>query len=58
MRDVFGFTPRYTTRAAFDDFVRARGLRHVSPEQLEAVEHTALALAVRADDFVRGGAHA
>jgi UDP-glucose 4-epimerase len=58
MRDVFGFTPRYTTRAAFDDFVRARGLRHVSPEQLEAVEHAALALAVRADDFVRGGAHA
>ncbi|WP_018684826.1 NAD-dependent epimerase/dehydratase family protein [Actinokineospora enzanensis] len=29
LREVFGFTPRWTTRQAFDDYVRGSGLRPV-----------------------------
>jgi UDP-glucose 4-epimerase len=36
----FGFTPRWTTRQAFDDYVHGRGLRPVlEPERLAALEH-------------------
>ncbi len=35
----FGFTPRWTTTQAFDDFVRASALRSVVPPQrVEALE--------------------
>ncbi|HVF04364.1 MAG TPA: NAD-dependent epimerase/dehydratase family protein [Frankiaceae bacterium] len=37
--EKFGYTPRYTTREAFDDFVRGRGLnRVINPEVATAVE--------------------
>ena len=43
MRDLLGFTPRYTTRAAFDDFVELQGLRGpLSAGNVEAVEHALL----------------
>ena len=39
MQDVLGFTPRYTTREAFDDFVERQGLRGpLSPDVVGAVE--------------------
>ncbi|PRW63853.1 NAD-dependent epimerase/dehydratase family protein [Actinopolyspora mortivallis] len=39
LRRCFGFTPRWTTRQAFDDFVHGRGLRPlVAPEWIEAAE--------------------
>lgn len=39
LREEFGFTPRWTTRQAFDDFVRGRALRPViDPEHIMAVE--------------------
>ncbi|MDQ4117829.1 MAG: NAD-dependent epimerase/dehydratase family protein [Actinomycetota bacterium] len=42
----FGFTPRWTTTQAFDDFVRGKGLSPVlGPERLEAVERGVLGLA-------------
>ncbi|MGB8020204.1 MAG: NAD-dependent epimerase/dehydratase family protein [Candidatus Nanopelagicales bacterium] len=38
----FGFTPRYSTEAAFDDFVRARRLNNViSPELVRGAEDVA-----------------
>ena len=53
MTDVLGFTPRYTTREAFDDFVARQGLHGpLSADTVSAVERT-LAGVVR-----RGGAHA
>jgi UDP-glucose 4-epimerase len=37
----FGFTPRWTTRQAFDDFVRGRGLTPIIPaECVRDVEHS------------------
>ena len=43
LRKDFGYTPRYTTVEAFDDFVRARGLRPVvDPELVARAERTAL----------------
>ena len=40
MREVLGFTPRYTTREAFDDFVRGQRLRGpLSADVVESVEH-------------------
>ena len=37
LKDVFGYRPRWTTSAAFDDYVRGRGLRPVvDGEQLAA----------------------
>jgi UDP-glucose 4-epimerase len=53
MKEVFGFTPRYSTREAFDDFVTRQGLSGpLSPDTVQSVE-----------DGVRGvvarvGAHA
>ena len=45
MRTVLGFEPRYTTRAAFEDFVRGRGLRGpLSAEVVHRVERTALSV--------------
>jgi UDP-glucose 4-epimerase len=42
----FGFTPRWTTTQAFDDFVRGKALSPVlGPERLEAVERGVLGLA-------------
>ncbi|WP_263249969.1 NAD-dependent epimerase/dehydratase family protein [Saccharopolyspora rosea] len=39
LRERFGYTPRWTTAQAFDDFVRGRGLRPVvDPENVRAVE--------------------
>jgi UDP-glucose 4-epimerase len=46
LRQVLGFTPRWTTVQAFDDFVRGRALRPVlGPDQVEAVERGVRALA-------------
>lgn len=43
LKDVFGFTPRWTTRQAFDDYVRGRGLRPVlNPDGLASLERTVL----------------
>jgi UDP-glucose 4-epimerase len=48
LRAQFGFTPRWTTVQAFDDYVRGRALRPVvGPERFESLERRALA-AVRA----------
>ncbi|MCI2416988.1 NAD-dependent epimerase/dehydratase family protein [Saccharopolyspora sp. K220] len=42
LREEFGFTPRWTTLQAFDDFVRGRGLKPVvDPENVMAVERSA-----------------
>ncbi|MDA3628066.1 NAD-dependent epimerase/dehydratase family protein [Saccharopolyspora oryzae] len=42
LREQFGFTPRWTTRQAFDDFVSGRGLRPVvDPETVLAAERGA-----------------
>jgi len=39
LKDRFGYVPRYTSKQAFDDFVRARGLNRVlNPEVAGAVE--------------------
>lgn len=39
LKQVFGFTPRWTTRQAFDDYVHGRGLRPtLAPERLAAAE--------------------
>lgn len=43
LKTIFGFTPRWTTRQAFDDYVRGRGLRPVfDPDRLAAVERGVL----------------
>ncbi|MBE9374871.1 NAD-dependent epimerase/dehydratase family protein [Saccharopolyspora sp. HNM0983] len=39
LQEEFGFTPRWTTRQAFDDFVHGRGLRPmIDPDDIMAVE--------------------
>jgi UDP-glucose 4-epimerase len=39
MKDVLGFTPRYSTREAFDDFVAGQGLHGpLSADVVQAVE--------------------
>ncbi|MFD9741376.1 NAD-dependent epimerase/dehydratase family protein [Umezawaea sp. NPDC059074] len=44
----FGFTPRWTTRQAFDDYVSGRGLRPlIAPERVEAVERGLLDAAAK-----------
>lgn len=46
LRETFGFTPRWTTMQAFDDFVRGRQLRPViSSARVGAVERGVLATA-------------
>ncbi|MFC7341581.1 NAD-dependent epimerase/dehydratase family protein [Saccharopolyspora griseoalba] len=42
LRESFGFTPRWTTQQAFDDYVAGRGLRPVvDPESIMALERRA-----------------
>ena len=44
LRTQFGFTPRWTTMQAFDDFVRGRALRPViAPARVESLERGVLA---------------
>jgi UDP-glucose 4-epimerase len=44
LRTQFGFTPRWTTVQAFDDYVRGRALRPViAPERVESLERGVLA---------------
>jgi UDP-glucose 4-epimerase len=46
LRRQFGFTPRWTTMQAFDDYVRGRALRPViPPAQVESLEQRMLAAA-------------
>jgi UDP-glucose 4-epimerase len=46
LRETFGFTPRWTTTQAFDDFVQGHQLRPlVSPTRLRAAEERVLATA-------------
>lgn len=46
LRRQFGFSPRWTTVQAFDDYVRGRALRPViPPEQVESLERGVLAVA-------------
>ncbi len=46
LRDRFGFTPRWTTVQAFDDYVRGQALRPViSPDRIESLERGLLGLA-------------
>ena len=46
LRGQFGFTPRWTTVQAFDDYVRARALRPVlGPERVESIERGVLTVA-------------
>ena len=48
MRTELGFEPRWTTLAAFDDFVRGRGLTPIiDPDWVSSVERRALAVAQR-----------
>jgi hypothetical protein len=43
MREVLGFTPRYSTREAFDDFVARQGLHGpLSADVVTAVEGKAV----------------
>ena len=46
LRRQFGFTPRWTTMQAFDDYVRGTALRRLIPaERIESVERGVLAAA-------------
>jgi UDP-glucose 4-epimerase len=46
LRRQFGFSPRWTTRQAFDDYVHGRGLRPVlEPARIEALEQNMLSVA-------------
>ena len=48
MRTELGFEPKWTTLAAFDDFVRGRGLTPIiDPDWVSSVERRALAVAQR-----------
>ncbi len=48
LRTEFGFTPRWTTAQAFDDYVRGRGLRPtIDPGLVAAAERGILGLAAR-----------
>lgn len=50
LREEFGYTPRYTTAEAFEDFVRARGFGVITPERVAGVERQlAGLLGVRSD---------
>ncbi|MBV9649009.1 MAG: hypothetical protein JO296_02575 [Pseudonocardiales bacterium] len=48
LRTEFGFTPRWTTVQAFDDYVRARALRPaIDPEWVAAVQRRLLGFAAQ-----------
>jgi UDP-glucose 4-epimerase len=54
LRDVIGYEPKFTTPAAFDDFVRSRDLASVlSPENVATAERTVLGWIARARRTVR-----
>jgi UDP-glucose 4-epimerase len=56
MREVLQFEPTYSTKAAFDDFVQARGLNRIAtPERLAALESGLLSVigAQRSEQEVR-----
>jgi UDP-glucose 4-epimerase len=53
LHDVFGYQPRYTTMAAFDEWVASSGLRKwLKPEQVQAVERGVLNLTARGQAIV------
>jgi UDP-glucose 4-epimerase len=53
LHDVFGYRPRYSTRQAFDDWVRETGLRKlIAPQQVAAVERGLLNLTARGQAIV------
>ena len=60
MTEVLGFTPRYTTREAFDDFVRGQRLHGpLSADVVQSVEHRLVdALDAAAAHAPRIGSHA
>jgi UDP-glucose 4-epimerase len=48
LKQEFGFTPRWSTREAFDDFVNGRGLcPFIDPDQVAAVEREILDMAAK-----------
>jgi hypothetical protein len=48
LKKEFGFTPRWTTQQAFDDYVNGRGLKPlIDPETVEAAERGILDAAAR-----------
>jgi UDP-glucose 4-epimerase len=48
LKEVFGYSPRYTTMEAFDSFVRDRGLRFtIDPELVTRVEQGLLGALAR-----------
>ncbi|NUT94591.1 MAG: NAD-dependent epimerase/dehydratase family protein [Saccharothrix sp.] len=48
LKREFGFTPRWTTQQAFDDYVSGRGMRPlIDPELLTSVERTVLDAATK-----------
>jgi len=50
LREEFGYTPRYTTAEAFEDYVRARGRGPITPERVATAERQVAALlGVRVD---------
>jgi UDP-glucose 4-epimerase len=49
LREQFGYTPRYTTVEAFDEFVRMQGRGPITPERVAALEQR-LVGAVEASD--------
>lgn len=56
LRTVFGFEPRYSTRAALTEHLEGRGGSLVSPEHVARLEAEASRLAVRASRLVTGTA--
>ena len=53
LHDVFGYRPRYTTRQAFDEWVRETGLRKlIAPQTVAAVERGVLNLTARGQAVV------
>lgn len=56
LRRQFGFTPRWTTTQAFDDFVAGSALQPViAPERIEALERGVLAAVQRVDGLLPTG---
>ncbi|HSP36381.1 MAG TPA: NAD-dependent epimerase/dehydratase family protein [Frankiaceae bacterium] len=53
LHEVFGYQPRYSTSAAFDEWVATAGLRKLlKPEQVQAVERGVLNLVARGQAIV------
>jgi UDP-glucose 4-epimerase len=59
LRADFGYAPRFTTLAAFDDFVQGRQLtKYVDPDRLENLERRLLSTAERRRGLHSEGSHA